>query len=74
MVKLAKQGVLLLTTRNDLGRMLDSGVYEVLAEASRAGKQIRILTQIDKSAIELTKEHEEISKLRHMDMSGLASF
>ncbi len=73
MVNLAKQGVLLLPTRNDLGRMLDSGAYEVLSEASRAGKPIRILTQIDKSALELAKEYDEISKLKHMDMSGLAS-
>ena len=74
MTKLAKQEILLLTTRNDLNRMLYSGVYDALAEASRAGKSIRILTQIDKSAIEMTKEYEGISKLRHMDMPGLASF
>lgn len=74
MVKLAKQEILLLTTRNDLSRMLYSGVYDALLEASRAGKSVRILTQIDKSAVELSKEYSEIAKLRHMDMPGLASF
>ncbi len=74
MIHSAKNEILIQTTRNDLSRMVYAGVYDALLEASRAGKNVRILTQIDQSAIEIVKEYNSIAKLRHLEIPGLASF
>ena len=64
----------LLTTKNDLYRLSLTEITDRLRAANKKGVKIKLLTQMDRSAVSVINEFTEFSEVRHTVLSSSLRF